>query len=94
MLIGGHPDGCIFSHFVFPIQVSCKFLTFVPLTLYDGSGREHAYFCGDDCVYLVCEGEGSVSRWSSRCCLVGPQDIGQLFYPFFFGFLQLFLQRG
>ena len=94
LLIGGHPYGRAFSHFVCPIQVSFKLLTFVPLTLHGGLGCGHAYLCGDDCVYFVCESEGSVSHWSSWCCPVGPQDARQLFHPFKFGFLQPFLQRG
>ncbi|KAL6335469.1 hypothetical protein AAG906_029712 [Vitis piasezkii] len=46
LLIGGHPDGRAISHFVCPIQVSFKLLTFVPLTLHGGSGCGHAYFVG------------------------------------------------
>ena len=86
LMIGGHQDGCTFSYFICLVQVSPKFLTFVPLTLHDGSGCGHAYFGGDNCVYLICESERSVSCWLSRCCPVGPQDVGQLFHPLLFGF--------
>ena len=76
LLIGGHPDGCTPPYLVCPIQVSFKFLTFVPLILYDGSGCGHAYLCWDNYVHPVGKSEGSVSGWSSKCCSISPQDAG------------------
>ncbi|KAL6329199.1 hypothetical protein AAG906_014808 [Vitis piasezkii] len=48
------------------VMSSRPLLVFIFLTLYDSPDRGQTYFCGDNCIHVVCKSERSVTRGSPR----------------------------
>ena len=71
-MVGSHPDSRVSSYFIYPIQMSYKFLIVVSLTLYDRFDGRRAYFDWDNDLRSISKGERKSSYWSSRCCSVSP----------------------
>lgn len=60
LLIGSYPNGRCFPCFICPVQVLGKFRVFISLTLNGSSGRGHANFRQNDCIYPVVEGKRGI----------------------------------